>query len=486
MIASDGVPAHDTTQAVAITVTDVNDIAPVFGSPTGSANVNEATSTATVVFDANATDADGTPANNTITYSLGGADLARFNINSATGEVTFAATPNFEAPADTGGDNDYDITVTASDGVPAHDATQTVTITVGNLAPAFDTPADGNPAANEVSNGSGAGAATGVDANATDPAGGTVTYALLDSSGAVADGGGRFTIDSSTGVVTAATTIVFDTSPSPINDYTISVRASDPSGAFSTQDFVITVTPNSPPSITAGDTITYVENDAPTVIDSTIVITDTDDTNMESAKVKISSGFVSGEDHLTFTPVGAINGSFVGDTLTLTGTGTIAEYEAVLESVKYSNSSEEPSGTDRIISYTVNDGAVDSAAATATVHVTPVNDAPVTTAGGTLNYTENQAATVIDSGVTATDVDSANLASATVAITGGFVNRPGRAGRQHHRHHHRQVVQHRHRRTDADRQRHQGALPAGAGFRHLFQQQRESVRRRPHRQLHRQ
>ena len=78
---------------------------PLFGSPTGSATVNEATSTATVVFDANATDADGTPANNTIAYSLGGADFALFNINSATGEVTFAAVPNFEAPADAGGDN---------------------------------------------------------------------------------------------------------------------------------------------------------------------------------------------------------------------------------------------------------------------------------------------------------------------------------------------------------------------------------------------
>ena len=158
--------------------------------------------------------------------------------------------PNFEGPADAGGDNIYDITVTASDGVPAHDATQSVTITVGDLAPVFDTPADGNPANNEVSNGASAGAATGVDANATDPAGGTVTYALLDATGAVADGGGRFTINSSSGVVTVSgtTPIVFDGGPSPVNDYTISVRASDASGAFTTQDFVISVTPNNAPT----------------------------------------------------------------------------------------------------------------------------------------------------------------------------------------------------------------------------------------------
>ena len=59
---------------------------------------------------------------------------------------------------------------------------------------------------------------------------------------------------------------------------------------------------------------------------------------------------------------------------------------------------------------------------TDTINVTPVNDAPVVTAGHTLNYTENQAATAFDPAITVTDVDSANLASATVQITGNYVN----------------------------------------------------------------
>src|SRR5262249_33309070 len=51
-----------------------------------------------------------------------------------------------------------------------------------------------------------------------------------------------------------------------------------------------------------------------------------------------------------------------------------------------------------------------------------LDDAPVVTAGHTLNYTENQAATAIDPAITVTDSDDANLVSATVQITGGYVN----------------------------------------------------------------
>jgi hypothetical protein len=47
-----------------------------------------------------------------------------------------------------------------------------------------------------------------------------------------------------------------------------------------------------------------------------------------------------------------------------------------------------------------------------TINVAASNDAPVLTAGGTLNYTENQPATAIDTTITATDPDSANLTSA--------------------------------------------------------------------------
>ena len=78
-----------------------------------------------VVYTAMATDADG----DTLSYSLSGTDAARFTIDPNTGAVRFIASPDFENPGDVGGDNVYDITVTASDGDNStnHDVTITVT-----------------------------------------------------------------------------------------------------------------------------------------------------------------------------------------------------------------------------------------------------------------------------------------------------------------------------------------------------------------------
>ena len=68
-----------------------------------------------------------------------------------------------------------------------------------------------------------------------------------------------------------------------------------------------------------------------------------------------------------------------------------------------------------------NGGLEDASPATATITVTAVNDAPaIGGMGGTLAYTENAAATIIDSsGVTVSDIDSANFngGSLTVSFT---------------------------------------------------------------------
>jgi hypothetical protein len=79
----------------------------------GSDQVAEAENTpaTNVVYQASATDAD----NDTIAWSLGGADAVNFAI-SATGAVTFLASPDYENPADAGGNNFYDVVIQASDG----------------------------------------------------------------------------------------------------------------------------------------------------------------------------------------------------------------------------------------------------------------------------------------------------------------------------------------------------------------------------------
>ena len=52
-------------------------------------------------------DADG----NTLTYSLGGADAARFQINAGTGELFFDYWPDYERPADPNADNTHDLSL---------------------------------------------------------------------------------------------------------------------------------------------------------------------------------------------------------------------------------------------------------------------------------------------------------------------------------------------------------------------------------------
>jgi hypothetical protein len=70
----------------------------------------------------------------TVTIS-GGSDSAAFNIyfsDSVTAIIKFNASPNYEAPTDVGGNNVYEITLTATDAA-ANPGTQSITITVTDV-----------------------------------------------------------------------------------------------------------------------------------------------------------------------------------------------------------------------------------------------------------------------------------------------------------------------------------------------------------------
>ena len=107
----------------------IND-APVIGSNGGdvTAAVSVAENTAAVTT-VQATDANS----DGVTYSItGGADAALFQINAATGALSFKQAPNFEIKADAGHDNVYDVTVSASDGTLSD--TQAIAVTVTDVA----------------------------------------------------------------------------------------------------------------------------------------------------------------------------------------------------------------------------------------------------------------------------------------------------------------------------------------------------------------
>ena len=75
------------TQTVTLSVTDVNEAAPVITSGV-SATAAENVGAAAVLYTATATDADATAS---LTYSLTDDDNGRFEIDAATGAVTLAA-----------------------------------------------------------------------------------------------------------------------------------------------------------------------------------------------------------------------------------------------------------------------------------------------------------------------------------------------------------------------------------------------------------
>ncbi|MGY4815714.1 VCBS domain-containing protein [Pseudomonas chlororaphis subsp. piscium] len=141
--ASDGTLFDD--QAIAVTVTGVNDNSPVItsngGGTTASVNVAENTTAVTTVV---ATDAD-LPAQ-TLSYSIlntAGTDFGKFSI-SASGVLTFNSAPDYEDAQDVGGtdgDNAYVVDVRVADGNGGTD-TQTITVNVQNVV---ETPADSVP-----------------------------------------------------------------------------------------------------------------------------------------------------------------------------------------------------------------------------------------------------------------------------------------------------------------------------------------------------
>ena len=284
--ASDG-QGTSASQTFTIALTDVNDNAPVFTSDT-TASVNEGTTASTVVYDANTTDADVTSANNTVTYSLSGDDAAKFNIDSGTGEVRFNASPDFEAPVDDDGDNVYDITVHANDGV--NDTATAVAVTVNNVAPTAI--ADSNAAVNEVNEGA-TGATVGITALSTDGAGPT-TYSLTNNAN------GAFQIDISTGVVTVLDGSKLDYETATSAQIEVSATNGDNVVATSYTIAVKDVNDNAP-MFTSGATASLIENRATTTVVYDANVTDAD------ATVGNMTFSLSGADASLFT-IGAATG----------------------------------------------------------------------------------------------------------------------------------------------------------------------------------
>ena len=220
--------------------------APVITSNGGGANAaismaENSTSVALVT----ATDAD---AGTVISYTIsGGADAGKFTINSATGALSFIAAPNFEAPADAGQNNVYDVIVRASDGWLIDEQAIAVTVTNVNEAPVITSDGGGASAAISLpENITGVTTVTAIDPDA----GTTLVYSISGGPDRAS-----FTIDPSTGALAFLTAPNYDI-PADANGnnvYSVTVRVSD-GALFDEQAINVTVinVNESAPVITSG------------------------------------------------------------------------------------------------------------------------------------------------------------------------------------------------------------------------------------------
>ncbi|MCE7996898.1 MAG: hypothetical protein HEP71_33360, partial [Roseivirga sp.] len=332
-----GDATNQVSQIVTITITDVDEILPVFTSVT---TVNFAENGNGTAYTVSATDA------NPVTYALGtGNDEALFDISG--GVVTFKNAPDFEAPGDGDTNNSYVIEVQANDGL--NTATQTVTIIVTDVAEDSTLPVfTSGTAVNFAENGTG----TAYTIAATDA--NPVTYAL-------GTGNDEALFNISGGV------IIFKNAPDfeapgdgdNNNSYVIEVQANDGLNT-ATQTVTITVTDVDEilPVFTSGTAVNFAENGTGTAY--TILATDAN---------PVTYALGTGNDEALFD----ISGGVV--------------------TFKNAPNFEAPRDGDTNNSYVIevqaNDG-LNTASQTVTITVTDVDEIlPVFTSGTAVNFAEN-------------------------------------------------------------------------------------------------
>ena len=194
---------------------------PTFGSVSPARSVAENTPTrANIGAPLAATDPD----NDSLTYSLGGADAARFDIVPASGQLLTRDVLDYELPADADRNNIYRVTVRAFDGSSTSELPVSITVTNVNEAPAFPPGETGERAVDENTP---ARVDIGVAIAATDPdRGDTLTYSL-DTTGAAS-----FDIVPSTGQLRTRAALDYETKPT----YSFLVSVSDGKDASGTPD----------------------------------------------------------------------------------------------------------------------------------------------------------------------------------------------------------------------------------------------------------
>jgi len=223
---------------------------------------------------------------------------------------------------------------------------------------------------------------------------------------------------------------------------TFTYKVNDGSADSNTATATITVTPvNDAPVIDldADDSTTatgldfntiFIDGDDPIYItDSDVSLIDVENDNLTSITVILTEQFDGDKKEIlnATDPLSTgltINWTEATSTLTISGTGTVADYLSVLSTVTYVNTQNNPDTRDRIITFVADDGTDASLVATTTVSVFLVsggNNVPVATAN-TVGALEDNNFNFSSTDFTFIDVDGDPLISATItnqSLAGG-------------------------------------------------------------------
>ena len=410
-VTDNGVPVLSGTNTITINLTNVNET-PAIAPQTFSVNENVASGTTvgTVV----ATDPD---AGDTLTYAItGGNTGTAFAINSSTGVITTLGPIDFETIPS------YALTVSVTD-AGALSASNTITVNINNVNEAPIANDDNGGPYSVLSGQTLPIVAPGVLSNDTDPENDAITVSSVTGTGSpVAVVPAGVTVTTAHGSVTIFPDGHFsytNNGDAGVSD-SFTYADTDTVNTSNTATVTISIVHDLAPVLTlSGSAPTFTEAGGPIVVDGVMTATDADNANLVSATVTITNLLDAGSEFLAANTTGtSIVAAYAAPILTLTGTDTVAHYQQVLRTVTYNDTSLNPSTTSRSISFVANDGTLPSNTVTKSVAMVAVNNSPVVTAGGgSPTYTEDGAAVVVDPGVTVSDVDNTNLASATVTIT---------------------------------------------------------------------
>ena len=199
------------------------------------------------------------------------------------------------------------------------------------------------------------------------------------------------------------------------------------------------------PTIAVSGTPNFIGSGAAVTLAGTLAVTDPDSGGLLTSGTVAISGLAPG-DVLAADTLGTsilVSYNTLTGVLSLSGADTIADYEAVLRSVRYAT---DPTNADpthggsrptRQVLWSVADGSAQNGLSnTGTTSLTATHVAPSITASGSASFTGGNAPLIAAASIVLSDPDSrGNLTGATVGISGfisgdqlGFINQNGITG----------------------------------------------------------